>query len=419
MKVGFIGLGKLGLPCAEEMTRQHEVIGYDKEHRVSPHVKITQDIKMIFEGTDIIFIAVPTPHHPDYDGSKPTTHLENKDFDYSMVIEVLKQCQKYARKNQIVSLISTVLPGTTRRLFAKYTNNFQFVYNPYLIAMGSEAFDMVHPDIVIIGTEHGEESRAAKVISNFYKKLIKNNAQHMTGTWEEAEGFKIFYNTMISARLALVNMIQDVSQKIGNMNVDKITNAFKQANIRITGKGYYKAGMGDGGACHPRDNIALSWLAENLELGYDLFHGISHAREQQTKNMAKFVADICRKENLPLVINGKAYKPSVPYTIGSPSLLLAHYVKQQGVEVFYADNETGDDPELKLGTEPDCVCFLAHDPQTTYHHTGKKYEQKLYFTPKPGSVVIDPWRCFNDNRYRIVYYGCDDKYLGDKTHGKT
>jgi UDP-N-acetyl-D-mannosaminuronate dehydrogenase len=35
MRIGFIGLGKLGLPCAEEMTRQHEVIGYDVEHRVS------------------------------------------------------------------------------------------------------------------------------------------------------------------------------------------------------------------------------------------------------------------------------------------------------------------------------------------------------------------------------------------------
>jgi len=71
----------------------------------------------------------------------------------------------------------------------------------------------------------------------------------MTGTWEEAEGFKIFYNTMRSARLALVNMIQDVAQRIGHMDVDRITDAFKQASVRITGKGYYKAGMGDGGAC--------------------------------------------------------------------------------------------------------------------------------------------------------------------------
>ena len=90
MRVGFIGLGKLGLPCAEEMTRQHEVIGYDTEHRVSSHIEITQDIKKVFEGTEIIFVAVPTPHHPDYDGSRPTTHLPVRDFDYSLVITFLK-----------------------------------------------------------------------------------------------------------------------------------------------------------------------------------------------------------------------------------------------------------------------------------------------------------------------------------------
>lgn len=401
MRVGFIGLGKLGLPCAEEMTRQHSVIGYDINHRVSPHVEITQNIKKVFDGTEIIFIAVPTPHDPQYDGSRPTTHLPNKDFDYSTVIDVLKVCNKFAKQNQIVSLISTVLPGTTRREFSKYTKNFQFVYNPYLIAMGSEAYDMVHPDMVIIGTEHGEETRAARIISQFYKKLILNGAQQMIGTWEEAEGFKIFYNTMISARLSLVNMIQDVSQKIGHMDVDKITEAFKKASVRITGKGYYKAGMGDGGACHPRDNIALSWLAEHLGLGYDLFKAISHSREQQTKNMAKFIADLCKKENKPCVINGKAYKPSVPYTIGSPSLLLAHYLEEMGIEVLFADPETGDNVDEEI----DCVCIMAHDPQTTFNHTGKTYQQKLYFKPQKGNIIVDPWRCFDNKDYRVIYYG--------------
>ena len=33
--------------------------------------------------------------------------------------------------------------------------------------------------------------------------------------------------------------------------------------------GYYGGGMGDGGGCHPRDNIAMSWLAKNLDLSYD------------------------------------------------------------------------------------------------------------------------------------------------------
>jgi hypothetical protein len=72
-----------------------------------------------------------------------------------------------------------------------------------------------------------------------------------------------------------------------------------------------------------------------------------------------------------------------------------------GIDVSYADPETGD---ILIG-EQDCVCVMTHDPQTTYSHTGKKYEQKLYFDLKVGSTVIDPWRCFNNDRYKIIYYG--------------
>lgn len=68
---------------------------------------------------------------------------------------------------------------------------------------------------------------------------------------------------------------------------------------------------------------------------------------------------------------------------------------------MYADNETGDN----AGKVIDCVTVMAHDPQTTFDHTGKKYEQKLYFKPVKGNTIIDPWRCFTHEDYNIVYYG--------------
>ena len=52
-----------------------------------------------------------------------------------------------------------------------------------------------------------------------------------------------------------------------------------------------KLGMGDGGAC-PRDNIALRWMAENLNLGYDLFDAVMLSREVQAENMAKRLMDL-------------------------------------------------------------------------------------------------------------------------------
>ena len=86
-------------------------------------------------------------------------------------------------------------------------------------------------------------------------------------------------------------MIQDVAEKIGNMNVDVVTGALERSTYRILGPAYMKAGMGDGGGCHPRDNIALRYMAEKLDLKYDLFDAIMEAREKQAMNMAnKLVA---------------------------------------------------------------------------------------------------------------------------------
>ena len=51
-----------------------------------------------------------------------------------------------------------------------------------------------------------------------------------------------------------------------------------------------KAGMGDGGACHPRDNIALRWLAKELDLGYDIFETIMTAREKQAENQHSWIS---------------------------------------------------------------------------------------------------------------------------------
>ena len=115
------------------------------------------------------------------------------------------------------------------------------------------------------------------------------------------------------------------------MNVDVVTKALERSTYRITGKTYMKAGMGDGGGCHPRDNISLRYMAEKLGLGYDLFDAIMKAREVQAKNMADKLVELSKENNLPIIILGQSYKPVVDYLDGSSSILTAHYIKEQGI----------------------------------------------------------------------------------------
>ena len=136
MKIGFIGIGKLGMACAEVMATQHEVTGYDIYPKTSTKIKISDSLRGAVVNQDIIFIAVQTPHDPIYGGEQPITHLKNKDFDYTVVTQVLRDVDAWAQPHQLVVLISTVLPGTIRTLLRPNITNARFIYNPYLIAMG-------------------------------------------------------------------------------------------------------------------------------------------------------------------------------------------------------------------------------------------------------------------------------------------
>jgi len=404
MKIGFIGIGKLGMPCAEVIAQKgHTVTGYDVTDRHSDYIDIVDSIESCVYDKDIVFIAVPTPHDPAYDGREPTAHLEPKDFSYSIVVGCLKEANKYMKKNQLLVLISTVLPGTVRREFVKHVTNTRFIYNPYLIAMGSVGWDMVNPEMVMIGTEDGTETGDAKQLVEFYKSIMENNPRYEIGTWDECECIKVFYNTFISTKIGLVNMIQDVAIKQGNINVDVVTEALSKSTMRIMGPQYMTAGMGDGGGCHPRDNIALRYMAQELDLGYDLFDAVMNAREIQARNLAKFLAIESEKAGkLPVYIHGKAYKPGVEYCDGSYSLLVGHYLEHDfGITPIYIDPLTGDTVAVPIRG----VILLAHNKKVTYEYRGFEETQNLYCAIEKGSIVVDPWRTFISNEHNVIHYG--------------
>ena len=406
-KIGFIGIGKLGLDCAEVMAEKHEVRGYDVAPRVSDTVKVC-DIAELVSESDWIFIAVPTPHTEGYDGSVPSSHMEPRDFGHDAVIDAINKVNQYANGvSKKVVLISTVLPGTTRRKFITLLDPVhQFLYNPYLIAMGSVKWDMANPEMVIIGTEDGSLTGVAGELIDLYKTIMNNDPRYEVGTWDECESIKIFYNTFISAKVGLVNMIQDFALRIGNINVDVVTNALARSTMRIMGPKYMTAGMGDAGACHPRDNIALRWLAKEYNIGYDLFDTVMHAREIQAKNLALFLVDQARANNLPVVIHGKAYKPDVEYCIGSYSTLVGFYVKEAGMPVVYVDPLADDPDEVVASVDGPAVFLWAHNRKITYEYTGDQKDTQPYCEIKSGSVIVDPWRKLTGtDGVEVLHYG--------------
>ena len=368
------------MPCAEAIAQKgFDVAGYDIERKSSDLVEIRESLRELVEDRDIVFVATPTPHEEGYDGREPTSHLPVKDFNYEAVTKVLTKCNQHMNKDQTLVLISTVLPGTIRRVFEPLMTNTKLLYNPYLIAMGTVADDMINPEMIMIGTKKGnyETAYKAQQLESFYNQVCDNFPRIEFGTWEEIESMKIFYNTFISNKIALVNMIQDVAQKLGNINVDRVTQALAKSTQRIISPAYLKAGMGDGGACHPRDNIALRWLAKELELGYDMFGTIMTAREKQAENMA--LAILKHGENIHFTSD--SYKPGTHLVDGSYSLLVQHYIKKHGGQLA-----NGFDAPVQ-------VIVRVHETDQ--------------ITADKNTVIFDPWRSYPpaDN---VFYYGANE-----------
>jgi len=400
MNIGFIGLGKLGLPCALAIeSRGHKVVGYDPSKQVKDILdsrklqyqeanaqdlllKSKIEIKSVEEvvgKSDIIFVPIQTPHDPLYEG---TTRLQNErvDFDYTYLKNGVKglsdEIEKQG-KDKIVLIISTVLPGTIRReiipLLGKHT---KLCYNPFFIAMGTTIDDFLRPEIVLFGKD---DDWAANIAKKFYRTI--HHAPFYETTIENAELIKVVYNTFIGTKLAFVNTVMEACHKLPNTNVDDVTNALKMCDGRIISDRYLSGGMGDGGGCHPRDNIALSWLSRKLNLSHDWFDNIMKQREKQTDWLANLIEEY--SDGKPIKILGKSFKPETNITTGSPSILLKNILEERKHEVEIWDPYI-DDSENESQQEP-MVYFIGtkHPDFTTY----------LY---NKGSIIIDPWRYIPD-----------------------
>lgn len=396
MKVGFIGLGKLGLPCALAINHKgHQVWGYDVNPiiedvlitRYLPYYEKGADELMnthtinygtmedVVTNSDIIFVPIQTPHEYIYEGCTriPT---ERADFDYSLLKNGVENLNKIISEQQIkkvVVIISTVLPGTIEREIKPIiTNNeyFKLCYNPFFIAMGTTIDDFLSPEYVLFGVD---DEWASSVAEEFYK-TIHNKPFYKTDIIN-AELIKVAYNTYIGMKISYANTIMEMCHKIG-ANVDEVMGAIKMSNDRLISPKYLTGGMGDGGGCHPRDNIAMSWLANKLDLSHNLFEDIMACREDQTG----FLIDLMLEHPSPYYILGKTFKENTSLTLGSPSTLLYNMLKERGHDSVHYDPWVDDVDESD-------VPFV----KGTYIVTSK-HDIFKHFDFPDGSVVIDVWR---------------------------
>lgn len=346
MRIGWIGLGKLGLPIAAEIAKTHTVYGNetfcgDDLEPIKPDSSpLMLAGKTALLDCDLIFVAVQTPHGPKYEGVTrlPETRA---DFDYRYLTEAVRSLASAGEKRPPLVIISTVLPGTIEREILPLWDG-PVIFNPFFIAMGSEVADFLDPEFVLLGVDH----RVPTELIELYRSLGVEAPALITG-YREAELAKMAYNTFIGLKIAYANTIGELCARLG-IDATAVLNIVRAGKKRITSPAYMSAGMGDGGPCHPRDNIALSWLARETGMSFDLFDAVMRQRENHAEWQADLILDASFRvplddpdgfeQYLPVTVLGRAYKDGTEIETGSPGLLIAELLRERGVEFEHASD---------------------------------------------------------------------------------
>lgn len=391
MTIGMLGLGKLGLPVALAIeSKGYDVVGYDVNPQVAQYVESRKipyvekglqplldktklelvDTDEIVKRSDIIFCAVQTPHAPEFEGATRIPK-ERKDFDYrylrSAVID-LTQTAKVLQKKITLVVISTCLPGTFNREIKPLLNEYvDYVYNPFFIAMGTVLDDFLNPEFVLLGSEKPLKNSPLKW---FYESIHGKPLLETDIT--TAEAVKVSYNTFITMKTVLANTWGELCEKLG-ANVDDLFKAWSLATDRLISPKYLQSGVGDGGGCHPRDNIALSYIAKKVGLSHNLFDDLMKAREDHMAWLARLTVEMASTQALPIVVLGRSFKPETNIETGSPAVLMTNIIEQEyNYPVEHVENVIPNEKAV----------FTI----------GTKHERYANYRFPIGSVVIDPFR---------------------------
>lgn len=422
MRIGFIGLGKLGLPCAvATAAKGHFVLGYDVNPAInsSRHprellytqeadetgkgtiqamldattLRIVDSLEDIVSQSELIFIAVQTPHQSQYEGHVPIPDTR-EDFNYDYLVSSVKALSDtldHMNAKRIVTIISTVLPGTLRKyVFPVLSKNISLCYNPYFIAMGSVVYDFYNPEFILLG--HVDDEAEQRVLQ-FYATITA--AEVFSTTLENAEMIKVSYNTYITTKIVMANNIMEMCHHLPNTNVDVVMAALKKGTRRLVSTSYLNGGMGDGGGCHPRDNIAMSWLSNRLGLENNYYDFIMKKREKQTEFLANLIIQEVNKNKITteksksICILGTAFKPNTNIETGSPAVLLKNLLLAKGYKVDTFD------PHLELtknwSCDDNCIYFIG-----CRHDVFQEYEFN------DSCIVIDPHRYISKEKCKNI-----------------
>lgn len=378
MRIAIIGTGYVGLvsgacfaelgldvTCVDKDKRKVEMLergdipifepGLDRiveKNVAAGRLRFTTSLPEAVKGIHAVFIAVGTPPDEENDGGA----------DLRYVYGVADELADHIEEDTIIVTKSTVPVGTGDRVKAIIKRKrpdlkFHIASNPEFLREGCAVQDFLQPDRVLVGTE-SEEAR--EIMALLYKPLTAQGAALLQTDLRTAELTKYAANAFLATKIAFINEIADICEKVG-ANIEQLADGIG-SDHRI-GRNYLSPGPGFGGSCFPKDTLALRKIGRDFEAPTQVVDAVVKSNDNRKHAMAKKIiaangGDVFCK-NIALL--GLAFKANTDDMRESPSLVIVPTLRKEGAHIRAFDPEAMEQAQKELGDEEITWCKDAYD----------------------------------------------------------
>lgn len=248
--IGIIGWGVVGRAVGQgfETRKENKVRWYSRDEGSHPPEEVVAE-------SEFLFVCVPTPMFSDHSG-----------IDLSIVKDVVDfVAPKIQGTDKILTIKSTVVPGTTFSFKKKYPN-VHFVMNPEFLTEANALGDFLKPDRTVIGAF--TQSVSAR-LAGLYQDLYGPGSKVFLTDPTTAEMVKYMSNALLATKVIFANEMYDLCTALGIKyeevkDMVAVDPRIGQSHLSVT------TVRGFGGKCFPKDMVALMGFARDVKVDHSL-----------------------------------------------------------------------------------------------------------------------------------------------------
>lgn len=248
LKIGIVGHGFVGKATDWGFNKNVE------KFIVDPLLDTTiKDLKSF--QPKIVFICVPTPMGDD--GSQDASIIK------TVMDQLVEECP-----NAIKVIKSTVLPHILMQL--KKLDS-KLIYNPEFLREKHANLDFINSQMIIFG---GDRNTSTSVSNAYLKHSRCKTKDHIFTDIQTASLIKYSINTFLSSKIIFFNELHSLYEKLGVTDkwesvIDIISKDKRIGDSHMNVPGH-DGKKGFGGACFPKDSLALIKFANDLNTNLTL-----------------------------------------------------------------------------------------------------------------------------------------------------